>query len=176
MYGSNVASLSRTVQTSEYANLTISVGAEDPAGVADPNTNQKPSIAWGVADNRFGLDLMPERAWATAVSFSDVSVLGTLQENAHGDFNYRNKVVPVYTLHMTPGTYNPSDFWLGDTIRLVVESGRLHVDTQVRVSNIAFTVNDQGTEQVAVTVGRPLQSYLDVLNDTNRRLQRLERR
>jgi hypothetical protein len=56
---------------------------------------------------------------------------------------------------LAPGAWNgPADFWLGDTIELRVVSGRLNVDTTLRVLGFAFDVNDDGTEHIALTVGR----------------------
>lgn len=176
-YGVNVASVTRTVQTTEFLNAMVAIGGEDPAGVADTDTGAKPSLVAGILDADFSVTpIMPERAWGASVSFSNVTTLSTLQENAAGEFLYRNQVVPVYTLKFVAGAYNLTDFWLGDSIRIRIQSGRLNVDTVLRVLTIEFAIDDNGIETVTVTVGRQVFSVTDAMRKTERRVQRLENR
>ena len=44
---------------------------------------------------------------------------------------------------------------MGDVVPLIVQSGRLNVNTNVRVVGITYAIGDDGQEDVTLTVGRP---------------------
>ena len=85
-------------------------------------------------------------------------------------------LVPAYTLTLSAGRWAPADAWLGDTVRLIVKSGRLDVDTEARITAASITIDDNGRETVAPTAGLPPPDVGETLGRTDRRLSRLEAR
>ena len=67
-------------------------------------------------------------------------------------------LVPSYSLTLSPGTYRRAAFNLGDTVPVVIKSGRLNVNTGVRIVGMNFAIDDDGDEDVELIVGRPLTS------------------
>jgi hypothetical protein len=65
---------------------------------------------------------------------------------------------------------------MGDVVPLVVQSGRLNVSTTVRVLGITYDIGDDGQEDVALTVGRPASSLLDLLTTADATVDALTRR
>jgi predicted histidine transporter YuiF (NhaC family) len=65
---------------------------------------------------------------------------------------------------------------MGDTVPLIVRSGRLNVNTTVRVVGIAYTIGDDGDENVEVTIGRPTMKLSHLLTKTQREVDALARR
>lgn len=70
----------------------------------------------------------------------------------------------------------PSDIGLGDTVRLVLKSGRLDINELKRVTEIHLDVDDDGGEEVTftldgveVTFSERIQQVLDRLKDLERR-------
>jgi hypothetical protein len=168
-YGGNVAALTRTVASGDYANNVRSLGNN---GSSDPNAPQLISAPvnsdasattvgwWPLADN----------------APSDVNQQATLDQRAQGLLALDGVLVPSYTLTMRPGAYTWGYPNMGDTVGLVIASGRLAVNTTVRVVGITWTVGDDGQEDVAVTVGRPDTTLGDLLARTNTAVNALARR
>jgi microcystin-dependent protein len=65
---------------------------------------------------------------------------------------------------------------MGDTVPLIVQSGRLNVDTAIRVVGFTFTIGDDGQEDVGVVVGRPTQTLGGFLSQTNKTVADLVQR
>jgi hypothetical protein len=65
---------------------------------------------------------------------------------------------------------------MGDVVPLIVYSGRLHVDTMIRVLGIDYTVGDDGQEDVTLTVGRPDVTLTNLFTRANADVNALARR
>jgi hypothetical protein len=65
---------------------------------------------------------------------------------------------------------------MGDVVPLVVRSGRLNVNTNVRVLGITYTIGDDGQEDVALTVGQPGRSLVQLLQQSQHDVNALARR
>ena len=65
---------------------------------------------------------------------------------------------------------------MGDTLPLIVQSGRLNVNTTVRVMGLSFEPNDDGDEIVTLTVGRAPTSLVDILGAQAADIRALSRR
>ena len=163
-YGSTVSALTRTVDTSTYLSYALTVGnAATVIGEAF-------GAGWNDPVNH------PEGAWMTEQSQSSVTDATTCLQNSQGMIAQYGAVLPSYSLTLTPGRWSPDDCWLGDTVRLIVNSGRLSVDTSQRVVGVAVTVDDNGTESVTLTTGQPPPSANALMRQIDRRLSSLERR
>ena len=98
---------------------------------------------------------VPVGLWQGGENASDVSVKSTLQQKADGDLAVSGVLVPSYTLGLRPGWYRPGYPAMGDTVPLLIRSGRLDVSATVRVLGIAYAIGDEEQEDVELTVGRP---------------------
>jgi hypothetical protein len=65
---------------------------------------------------------------------------------------------------------------MGDTVTLRVQSGRLNVNTQVRVVGITYDISDDGAEDIQLVVGQPAVSFLKTLTPLRRDINALARR
>ena len=65
---------------------------------------------------------------------------------------------------------------MGDTVPLIIQSGRINVNSNVRVLGITFDVGDDGEEDISLTVGRPDITFSDLLIGPVRDVNALSRR
>ena len=107
---------------------------------------------------------------------ADVTVIHTLQEKAHGDINYDAILDPSYTLNMAPDAYTWGNPNMGDVVPLIVNSGRLNVNSTVRVLGISYAICDDGAEDVVLTVTRPQTSLAKLFDNADRDVKALARR
>ena len=171
VYGANVDTLTRTVASSDYSNYVRVLGNN---GSSDPAAAQRYSEAWNTDANNVTVN--PVGLWMTTDNASDVSVQSTLNDQAAGDLNLDGILVPSYTLTLTPGTYHYGSPNMGDTVGLVVQAGRLNVNTTVRVVGISYAVGDDGDEDVQLTVGRPTTTLAKLFTQAERDVDALARR
>lgn len=178
VYGVNVASLTRQVASSSYANYEMFMGATPTDGTAAPTAS-----AWN--DDAISWDSNPAGLWMDLQTSADVTDTTTLTEQAQGALAANGILLPSYTLTLRPDKWQPSPDarvtpakWnMGDVVPLIVKSGRLDVNTAIRIVGITFTIGDDGAETVALDVGLPTQTYDEYfLDSTNARLSALERR
>ena len=157
-YGGNVSALTRTANSaSPYANHVRVIGKAATAGAAPMY-----SEAWQPSANDIGVT--PVGVWQDVENASDVSIQSTLDQAAAGYLNLYGVLVPSYTLTLRPGTYAEGWLQMGDTVPLVVQSGRLDVVSSVRIVGMSFDISEDGPEVVTLTVGRPPTSLVDLLN------------
>jgi hypothetical protein len=151
-YGSTVSSLTRSVDSSQYANYVRALGNNSSANPAP----QLFSEAWTASAQAItpvpvGLWMLDDNSGA-----SD-TVQSSLDERVQGDLNLDALLVPHYTLNMRPDAYTWGNPHMGDVVPLIVQSGRLNINTTVRVLGITYTIGDDGQEDVALVVSRPAQ-------------------
>jgi hypothetical protein len=156
-YGRNVTDVRRTVASGDFANAIRFSGAD-----AVPATTR--SVTPG-----------PEGRWERQLGNPDLTTPASIAEQADGAIVRVSSIVPSYAMTLTPGTWSPSMVWLGDTVRLLVRSGRLDVNTTTRVVGVSIDVSDDGNEKVSLQLGRYRWRFADRLADYQSRLDRLER-
>jgi hypothetical protein len=170
-YGSSVANVSRSVNSTDYANYLRVIGKT-------PETEGAPQMyaeRWNTdATDASG----PESVglWMSGANESDVSIQTTLQEKADGELARSGVLVPSYALGIRPGWWRPGAPAMGDTVPLVIRKGRLDVSATVRVLGINYAIGDDGTEDVEVTVGRPALTLTALFTDVARDVNALARR
>jgi hypothetical protein len=54
---------------------------------------------------------------------------------------------------------------MGDTVPLLINSGRLQVSSSLRIVGMEWTVGDDGTELLALTVGTPRRKFNDPVKE-----------
>jgi len=167
-YGANVANLQRTVDSTAYSNYVRVLGN---------NNSSDPTVAQVIAEASNADAANPTVGlWPLSDNASSVSVPATLAQHAAGDLNEYGTLTPTYVLGLTPGWYVWGYPRMGDTVQLIVRSGRLNVNTSVRVVGVTFDVGDDGQEDVTLTVGRPLTTLAKLLHDTTTDIGDLVRR
>jgi hypothetical protein len=171
LYGGSVSTVQRTVNSADYANYQRTLGNN---GSSDPMAAQLYSEAWNADANN--VTAAPQGLWMAASNNADVTIQSTLDQRAAGDLALSGVLTPTYTVGLTPGWYSRTNPNLGDTVALVVQSGRLNVTTQVRVVGITYTIGDDGQEDVTLTVGRPLTDLADLFAQTDNDVNALTRR
>ena len=170
-YGSTVSSLTRTVSSDDYANYVRVLGNN---GSSVPTAAQFYSERWNTDANNVTVN--PVGLWMNADNAADVVVQSTLNDQAAGDLALYGTLVPSYTAAMRPGAYSWANPNMGDTVPLIVNAGRLNVNTSVRVLGISYDVGDDGDEDVTLTVGRPATSLVQLLTQADRDVDALTRR
>jgi hypothetical protein len=168
LYGGNVAKVTRTVDSANYANYDRQIGNKASASA---NVAQLIGEASNADASSTTVGLWPLLEYAPTVIDAT-----TLTQKAQGRVADLGVLQPSYALTLRAGTYEWGYPHLGDTVPLVIQSGRLNVNTNVRVVGIAYTVGDDGQEDVVVTVGRPRLTLAQLLNQNNRDVSALARR
>lgn len=166
-YGGIVESLTRQVVSSDYANAVRVTGDQR---ITTPPTPQERTAA--------DIASRAEGRWDKALPAPGTLDLVALQSRADFMLAYSQTLIPAYTLTLRRGAWNgPGHIWLGDTVTVVVKSGRLNVvDSSLRVQQVEVSIDDEGNDQAVLTVGRPPVNYSSWPSAMDQRLRDLERR
>jgi hypothetical protein len=169
---STVSSLTRLVDSSTYANYWRVIGNNGSGG--STTAAQLAAEAWNadansVAANSLGLWMSPDNA-------PSLTTPAALQAQANGDLSLHGTLIPSYTVTLSPGAYVYGSPNMGDVVPLRVTSGRLNVNTWIRVLGLKFTIGDDGQEDVALTVGVPGRTLVQMINQSKRDINALAQR
>jgi hypothetical protein len=167
-YGSNISGFTRAVNSGDYANYWR------VAGDAGDAASQLVADDWNADANDVGR--LPVGLWMGAESAADVKDVLTLQQKAAGDLEFAGRVVANWTLQMRPGAYSYGNPNMGDTVPLLIRTGRLDVFTEIRVIGLAYGIGEDGDETVEITVGRPRATLGQYLTQSDRAVDALTRR
>lgn len=170
-YGGSVTTVKRQVTSADYSNYWRTLGNNQQSDPAQPQL-------YGEAWTKDAMNAAPGAVglWMTEENRADVILKPTLEEAADGGIAAYSVLVPSYTLSLTPEVYEWGLFGLGDALPLVIMSGRLQVDTSVRVMGITFHIGDDGQEDIELVVGRPLTSLASLMTAWERDVNALTRR
>lgn len=171
VYGATVTSLSRSFNSADYANYQRVVGN---SGTATPGAAQLYAEAWNVDASNGAAGA--QGLWMAVDNASDVSIQATLNDKVNGALGLSGVVVPSYTVVLRSGVYAYGSPNIGDTVPLIVQSGRLHVDTTIRVLGLDYAVGDDGQEDVGLTLGRADVTLANLFTRTNADVNALARR
>lgn len=137
-YPGNAASYQRQLDPGTYANAVRETGNTGIAAVRAEASD---------------IATRAEGRWD--VQLGDTSLLDatSVTARANYDLSQRQEIVPTWTVKLQPGTWGgPTDMWLGDVVQLVVKSGRLDVDEQLRVFEVDIDLDDADNETVTLTL------------------------
>jgi hypothetical protein len=168
VYGSTVSSVSRSINSAAYGNYVRVIGQ------SDLDAPQVFAESWSA--DAHDIIRNPAGLWPIANSASDVTEVATLREKAAGLLEEFGTLIPAYSLGLRPDAYHLGAFDIGDAVPLQIRSGRLDVDTFVRVFAITYVIGDDGEEDIEVEVGRPEPTFLGLVSNANQRISALERR
>ncbi|MGI5169876.1 hypothetical protein ACQEU3_46725 [Spirillospora sp. CA-253888] len=160
--GGLVAKLHREPNVKDYANAIRQTGA---SGLSAQEL-EAPDLAG-----------RPEGRWDAVYGDDGLTTQAALNDRAAWQLEAAQVPPVTYTLTLRAGAWQgPEHIWLGDTVRLIVQSGRLNVDTTLRVFEIDITLGESGEETVDITIGGPKPDYRRRPTAFERRLRNLERR
>jgi hypothetical protein len=171
VYGSTVSALTRTIDSSLYGNYWRVIGNN---GQSDPNAAQLAAESWNSDANN--VPKYPVGLWMSADNAPSIASSGALLSQAQGDLALHGSLIPTYTLSLAAGVYYYGAPYMGDVVPLVVRSGRLNVNTNVRVLGITYTIGDDGQEDVALTVGQPGRTLVQMIQQSQQDVNALARR
>ena len=170
-YPGNVTALTRAVTSADYSNYWRTIGNNQ-------NVSQSAAQFYGEA---WTSDAITGAAgsvglWENGDQVADSADQTLLGQAAQGQLNLHSVLLPTYTVTLAPGFYYQGAFCLGDTLPLIVQSGRLAVNTTTRVVGLTYEPGDDGPETVTVTLGRSPRTLAHILGDQNAAIRALARR
>lgn len=171
MYGSTVSTVTRTVLSSDYANYQRVLGNN---GSSDPAAPQLFAEAWNTAANN--VTVSPQGLWMAGEAAADVTLQQTLADKANGDLGRSGLVTPGYAVGLRPDGYSWGNPNMGDVVPLIIQAGRLNVNTTIRVLGITYDIGDAGQEDVSLVLGRPDTTFADIFAGNDQDIQALIRR
>lgn len=167
-HGGLVAAATRDVNTSGYANALRYTGWAGDDITAGPNP-----VELEVPD----LATRPEGRFDAVFGDEGLLTQEALDDRAAWQFAQSQVIQPVYTVALRQGAWGgPHHIWLGDSVQLVVMSGRLAVNTVLRVYEVEISLDGAGGESVTLSLGGPRPNFNRRASETDRRLANLERR
>jgi hypothetical protein len=168
-YGGAVTAVRRDVSSADYANAVRYTGGQTDDAV--------PVVTTPVELDADAIATVAQGRWDAVFGDDGLILQSTLADRAAWQLAQAQVVQPTYTLTLRPGYWRgPTHIWLGDTVRLVLMSGRLRVNEQMRVQEMAFEIGDDGADGLSITVGGRRPDYRRRASSTERRLRDLERR
>jgi hypothetical protein len=168
IHGGPVSSASREVNPADYANALRFTGA------AGDDVTPGPTPVEVEAD---GLADMLQGRWDAAHGDDGLITQAALDQRAAWQLDQSQVVRPVWTVALRRGAWaGPDHIWVGDPVRLVVQSGRLNVNAVYRVYEVEISLDGDGGESVSLALGGPRPDFRRRASAVERRLAALERR
>jgi hypothetical protein len=166
-YGSSVSKVQRQVTAADYTNYWRTIGNNQSAIVAPQvygeNWNSDAnSTTVGTFMSGDQAASTTDNPWLGAVAAGKIGLYGTL--------------VPTYVVTLTPGWYSWGLFYMGDTVPLIINSGRLGVMNTQRVLGITYNIGDDGAEDVDVVLGRATTTLGGMMRAQDHNINALARR
>jgi microcystin-dependent protein len=160
VYGQQIAGATRQVTSTGFNTALRYQG--DPAA----------TTAVEITDAAFG----PAGRWEAAVGNPDLKLQSSVQSTAQGDLAVSDQLVPNYQATLLEGWWDPGSLWLGDTVNLYIQSGRLNVTGDAfRVVGINIGYSDDGGEAISLDLGVLPASLTSRLGAYQSRLDVIER-
>lgn len=158
-YGPQISSVTRTVDTSTFANAVYFSGDSSLTPITE------------VAS-----DFGPSGRWEAQVGDTSILDLTTLTAAALAALAQDEQITPSYQVVLNPKFgWTPDLLWLGDTVRLIIKSGRLDVDATYRVTQVEVDPGDEGGEVDTLTLGPVILTQDKRLLNYQQRISNLER-
>lgn len=178
--GGSMMSWSHTVTPTDYANVVRFTGSD---ATKENALAAKMLPKWVPATENPAVHTDRGR-WERDISDSDLTSQAAVDERAQRVFDEANLYVPEITCNLRRGRWKGlSQLWLGDTARLIITepvvggSGYIiYVDEDVRVVEVSVDVDDQGAEDVSLSLNRARFSSKRNTREVYDRLKSLERR
>jgi hypothetical protein len=163
--GGLVQSWQRSVDPSTYANDVYLTGQAPSGGGSAPTPVQLDAsdIASRV-----------EGRWSQVIG-TTFTTQSALNASASWELADAEVVSPTYTVTLYPGVWEgPEHIWIGDTVTVRINAGRLSVNDSLRVTEMAFDINSSNQEVLTLTIGRLPWRLNRKIPEVFRRLRSLE--
>jgi microcystin-dependent protein len=158
-YGRDIVEAARSLDASAFANAIRFNGSNNTT--ADELT----VTSWDPEQGR----------WDGQKSDPNLILQATVDQRAAYELADASTLTPAYQVTMVEGLWDPAQIWVGDTVTLVVASGRLNVNAAYRIVQIDITLSDDGAEKVVLSVQAAPAALTSRLVEYNSRIQNLER-
>lgn len=152
VWGDTITALTRTVDPALFATDVIASGADHGPNPGDPGP---PAVRLGVTPHG------PPGRIETYLSFPDATTTDTLTAAAQANLDRSSTITPSYEATIRAAEWTPEEAWIGDIVRLVIHSGRLHVDTTARIVKVDWRLGDTGADEIKLTFDRKPSDELD---------------
>lgn len=189
----SMMSWSHTVTPTDYGNVVRYTGGE-PTSSNDSTAAVALTAVWQPAAEDPALPA-PEGRWERDVNNGDLTTQAAVASYAPGAYDEAHIYVPEITCTLARERWQgPSQLWLGDQARLLITESAvdddgatafaptgetlylLYVDEDVRIVEVDVDVDEQGAEDVSLSLNRRKFSTVKNTRTINDRLNRLERR
>ena len=161
-YGGNVSQITRTVDTANYANRVRQSGAD---GLA-PAVRQASDLA-----------TRPEKRIEAQEGNTDLANTALIGWAADAYLQRHGTLYATYTCKLNPAAgWDPTQLWLGDRAWVVIDSGRLAVQTLERVFQIDVEVGNDGQTDTSVSFGDFQEDILAMFHAVPASLEQINRR
>lgn len=168
-YGGTVVSFQRTYDPTKFANA-VRFSGDGAAGVSSVEATNLPGPGSNPAVPAVGT---PGRI-DIAVSDSTIIDPSLVALRAQYELSQDENTPSGYQMILRSGWWSPEVCWIGDTVQLVLKSGRINEISQQRITQVEVDPGDDGGEVVTITTGPiPTDGGTDI-DDQIRRLTLLE--
>jgi hypothetical protein len=161
----NAARVRRTLNTDRYANAWRQSGAD---GVA-PTLLTSTDLGTPIEDAREG-------RWDAAGGDTQLTSADMVAAAARGNLQTAMLPTPQYAVTVAAGAWDPTRLWLGDYVRVQINSGPLVEAPVVRIYEIKVDVDASDQDTVTITAGDVSFDARSVLKGISARLTKLEQR
>jgi hypothetical protein len=168
-YGSSISKVQRQVTAADYTNYWRTIGNN---GNADNSATQVIGENWN-SDATATVVGTFMTADSASVTSTDTGWLNAVAAGNVGNYGVLN---PTYVLTLTPNFYTWGLFNMGDTVPVVIQSGRLNVTTAQRILGITYDIGDDGQEDVEIVVARATTTLGGMLRTQSQAINALSRR
>jgi hypothetical protein len=161
--GGLITGFSRQVSPSDYANCIRQTGADN----LDAQEREADDLA-----------TQPAGRWDGIYADTGLTTQVAVNERAGWQMQESQFIQPTWaSVALAAESWlGPDHIWVGDLVRLVVYSGRLQVDTILRVFEMVFDIADDGSVSILLTLGGRAPDLRRFRSLVERRLTTLERR
>jgi len=183
--------LTRTTNPGDYANAVLVTGgtksvtttttAVDPSTgqtVVRTTTTQVPTtpVYRAVAD----IATRPEGLWQQTLSYPDIVEQAELEAKADERLAALSSITPTWSFDLSLAAWldlgGQDAYWLGDTVPVIVSSGVVDDDVQLRVTEVRLVLDGNGGGTVTFTLGPPRTAAPGYIASLGQRLAALELR
>jgi hypothetical protein len=135
-WGGLISSVDRQLSPRDYSNAPMAIGADG----LTPAVQTSATIATD-----------PQGRWELSRGYTTILEQATLDARALWLLDQTSTLRPEFAATFRAGAWGgPSHVWIGDTVTLVVNSGRLAVNAAHRVVELAADLDDNGGETITV--------------------------
>ena len=192
--GGSMASWAHTVTPTDYGNVIRYTGAETTDANSSDGSSTTPILPAWQPSSEDPVDPAPEGRWERDLNNSDLTTQAAVNSYAPAAYDQAHIYVPEITCTLKRGKWQgPTQLWLGDQARLIItetaagDDGAtalttggetvyvLYVDEDVRIVELDVDVDEQGAEDVSLSINRRAFSTVTNNRTVNDRLNRLER-